>query len=80
MLATSLPVDDYPAQEVLAVYRLRWHIELAFKRLKSLIRTDEIRTRTDAGTRCWLYEHLIVALLVDDLPQDFLQSFSSGPD
>jgi hypothetical protein len=39
---------------------------------------DEIRTRTEAGTRCWLYAHLIVALLCDDLSQDFLDSFPSG--
>jgi IS4 transposase len=63
---------------VLAVYRLRWQIELAFKRLKSLIKIDEIRTRTEAGTRCWLYANLIVALLADDCSQDLLESFPSG--
>ncbi|MEA2792460.1 MAG: hypothetical protein QOG73_4866, partial [Acetobacteraceae bacterium] len=28
----------------------------------------------------WLYAHLIVALLGDDLSQDVLESFPSGPD
>ena len=79
VLATSLAAEDYPAGEILAVYRLRWQIELAFKRLKSLIRIDEIRTRTDAGTQCWLYAHLIVALLTEDINQDLLDSFPSGP-
>jgi hypothetical protein len=78
VLATSLPAGDFPATEVLAVYRLRWQIELAFKRLKSLLHIDRIRTRTEAGTRCWLYAHLIVALLCDDLSQDVLESFPSG--
>jgi hypothetical protein len=78
ILATSLPEEEFPAEEVLAVYRLRWQIELAFKRLKSLLHIDKLRTRTDAGTRCWLYAHLIVALLGDDLSQDFLESFPSG--
>jgi IS4 transposase len=78
VLATSLPGADFPAAEVLAVYRLRWQIELAFKRLKSLLHIDKVRTRTEAGTRCWLYAHLIVALLSDDLSQDFLESFPSG--
>ena len=36
MLATSLPENAYPASEILALYRLRWQIELAFKRLKTL--------------------------------------------
>jgi hypothetical protein len=78
VLATSLPEEEFPADEVLAVYRLRWQIELAFKRLKSLLHIDKLRTTTEAGTRCWLYAHLIVALLGDDLGQDFLESFPSG--
>ena len=61
ILATSLPEDEFPACEILAVYRLRWQIELAFRRLKSLPHMDKLRTRTDAGTRCWIYAHLIVA-------------------
>ena len=75
ILATSLSQDDFPAAEVLAVYRLRWQIELAFKRLKSLINIDRLPTRTENGTRCWLSAHLIMALLCDDLSQDFLESF-----
>lgn len=78
ILATSLEEDEFPAGEVLAVYRLRWQIELAFKRLKSLLHIDKLRTRTGAGTRCWLYAHLIVALLADDLSQDVLDFFPSG--
>jgi hypothetical protein len=78
VLATSLPAAGFPASEVLAAYRLRWQIELAFKRLKSLMHVDDIRTRTEVGTRCWLHAHLIVALLCDDLSQDVLESFPSG--
>jgi IS4 transposase len=80
VLATSLPEAEVPAEDVLAVYRLRWQIELAFKRLKSLLHIGKLRTRTEAGTRCWLYAHLIVALLAEDLSQDFLESFPSGAD
>ena len=77
VLVTSLPAD-IPAEEICAAYRLRWQIELAFKRLKSLLHIDKLRTKTEAGTRCWLYAHLIVALLGDDLSQDFVESFPSG--
>ena len=79
VLATSLPGKDFPAEDVLAVYRLRWQIELAFKRLKSLMGIDAIRTRTEAGTRCWLHAQLIVALLCEDFCQGLLESFPSGP-
>ena len=74
ILATSLPDSGYRADDVLAVYRLRWQIELAFKRLKSLLHIDQLPTRTERGSRSWLYAHLILALLCDDLSQDFLES------
>jgi IS4 transposase len=45
ILATSLPKNRYSASAVLAVYRLRWQIELAFKRLKSLLRHRHRPTR-----------------------------------
>ena len=72
ILATSLPQTGYTAKDVLAVYRLRWQIELAFKRLKSLLHIDRLPTRTEPTSRSWLYAHLILALLCDDLSQDFL--------
>lgn len=75
LMATSLPADDYPAEDVLAAYRLRWQIELAFKRLKSLIRIDRLPTTTPTGGRTWLYAHLVMALLVDEASQDFLEFF-----
>ena len=74
MLATSLPAQGYPAAEVLAAYRLRWQIELAFKRLKSLLHIDLLPTLTPEASRSWLYAHLILALLCDDLTQEFLES------
>ena len=74
ILGTTLPAEGYPAEEVLAVYRLRWQIELAFKRLKSLLGMDQIPTRTERASRSWLIAHLIMALLCDDISQEFLES------
>ena len=74
MLATSLPESAYPASEVLALYRLRWQIELAFKRLKTLLRIDRLPAKTDKGGRSWIYTHLILAIATDACSQDFLDS------
>jgi hypothetical protein len=74
MLATSLAPDDYPADEILALYRLRWQIELAFKRLKSLLRLDCLPAKTNKGGRSWICAHLILALATDECSQDFLDS------
>lgn len=73
ILTTSLPAD-IPAREIYAAYRLRWQIELAFKRMKSLIHIDRLPTNTAAGGLCWLYAHLILILLTEDICQDFLES------
>lgn len=75
ILATSLPAQDMPPEQVLAAYRLRWQIELAFKRLKSLLRIDRLPTVTPAASRSWLHAHLLMALLCDAASQDFLDSF-----
>ena len=49
ILGTSLPKEGYEAMDILAVYRLRWQIELAFKRLKSLLHIDRLPTRSERG-------------------------------
>src|ERR1700677_4565507 len=74
MLATSLDPETYPAGEIFAMYRLRWQIELAFKRLKSLLNLDRLPAKTDKGARSWIYAHLILAIATDDYSQDFLES------
>jgi hypothetical protein len=79
VVATSLDQADFPASEVLALYRLRWQIELAFKRLKSLLHIDKLPAKTERGGLSWLYAHLILALAVEAEAQDLLDSFPSGP-
>jgi hypothetical protein len=75
ILLTSLPVVDFPLLEVGALYRLRWQIELAFKRLKSILHIDELEARGEATARTWLHAHLLLALYVNRL-QDRLEVFS----
>jgi IS4 transposase len=42
ILVTSLEPESFATNDVLALYRLRWRIELAFKRLKSLLGLDRL--------------------------------------
>jgi IS4 transposase len=73
VLATSLPAE-IPAAEIAAAYRLRWQIELAIKRLKSLLHIDRLPTKTADGSHAWLLAHLILALLIEDTCQELLES------
>jgi hypothetical protein len=72
LLLTSLEANQYPAERVASLYRLRWQVELAVKRLKSLLHIDRLPAKDSDLARAWLYAHLIAALLIDDLAQDML--------
>jgi hypothetical protein len=74
MLVTSLDAGTYPAADVLSLYRLRWQIELAFKRLKSLLHLDRLPAKNKGLARTWLNAHLLLALLIDDMTQQLLDS------
>jgi len=52
------------AEQVLSGYRLRWQIELAFKRLKSLIQLGHLKKHDALAARSWLQGKLLVALIV----------------
>jgi hypothetical protein len=53
--------------EVLESYRLRWQIELVFKRLKSLAQLGHLPKHDDRSSRAWLYGKLLVTLLAPKL-------------
>lgn len=64
LLTTLAEVD---ATTVLALYRTRWQIELAFKRLKSLLQVGQLK-KTDAGSaQAWLQGKLLLACLVEKM-------------
>ena len=72
MVLTSLLAETVPHVEVLDVYRFRWQIELAFKRLKSLLCLDHLPARDPPLARAFLYAKLLAALLLDDFTDRFL--------
>jgi IS4 transposase len=67
ILFTTLTSNKMPAAEVMELYRLRWQIEIAFKRLKSILKLDEMVAKDIALCRTFLLAKLIAALLIDDL-------------
>jgi hypothetical protein len=75
MLITSLPREasySLPpgltrgAERVLTLYRRRWQVELAFKRLKSLIGLEDLRVHDSELVAVWIHAILLVALLIDN--------------
>jgi hypothetical protein len=74
IVVTSLDAKHYTAQKVLDLYRMRWQIELAFKRLKSLLHFDRLPAKDKDLARTWLNSHLLLALVLDTLTQQALDS------
>ncbi len=64
---TTLDESELSARQVLEYYRLRWQIELVFKRLKTLLRAGHVPRYDDQSSKAWLYGKLLVALLAEKM-------------
>jgi hypothetical protein len=67
MVFTTLPDHAANTDQVLEGYRLRWQIELTFKRLKSIVQLGHVPKLDDQSSRAWLLGKLLVALLSQKL-------------
>jgi uncharacterized protein YegP (UPF0339 family) len=67
LVLTTLPAAEFSASRVLELYRSRWQVELAFKRLKSLMGAGHVPKSDDSSARAWMQAKLLTALLVERL-------------
>lgn len=74
ILITSLKPEDFTTDDVLALYRLRWRIELGFKRLKSLIGLKGPPGTTESSARPHILAHLLTILLLEPLVDELEDS------
>jgi Transposase DDE domain len=74
ILVTSLAPDDFTTDDVLALYRLRWRIELGFKRLKSLIGLKGPPGTDERSARPHILAHLLIILLLEPLVDELEDS------
>jgi hypothetical protein len=64
IIATSL-TDD--CEKILELYRMRWQIELLFKRLKSIFEYDKMPVKNEATIRAWFNGKLLLAAICEAL-------------
>lgn len=64
---TTVPPQELSAEQVLALYRVRWQIELAFKRMKSIMGLGHLPKWAETSARAWIHGKLMIALLVERL-------------
>ncbi len=69
MVFTTLPEDRFPSELCVEWYRVRWQIELVFKRFKSLAGLGHLPKHDPESSQAWLYGKLFTSLLTEKLIQ-----------
>ncbi|MGA1824086.1 MAG: IS4 family transposase [bacterium] len=64
---TNYPEYSFSDIEVLELYRIRWQVELIFKRFKSIAQLGHLPKHSEESSKAWLYGKLFVALLTNRL-------------
>jgi len=66
IVVTSLGTE-VSATQVMELYRMRWQIETAFKRLKSLFHYNDLPAKQSDSALAWFYGKLLLAALCETL-------------
>lgn len=66
LVLTSLSAS-WSSALVLELYRARWQVELAFKRLKQLLAAGHVPKTTDPSSLAWLQAKVLTALLIEHM-------------
>ena len=67
LLFTTVPVALLTTAQVLALYGMRWQVEITFKRCKSALHLADIRATSDAGCYTQVLAKCLLLLLVERL-------------
>lgn len=62
---TSLSEGEMSKENVLKLYRMRWQIEIYFKKLKSLLDVGTPPTRSSPSLVVWIYGKILATLLIE---------------
>lgn len=69
VLLTNLEGQIWTCEQVFAMYRLRWQVEMAFKRLKGVLHLDHLRAQDPDLAQAYLLCKLLGALLAERMSQ-----------
>jgi hypothetical protein len=67
IVVTTLSTQEMTLPMVLEFYRARWQVELAFKRLKSLLQIGQLPKKNEFSSRAWMQGKILTALLIERL-------------
>lgn len=78
LLITTLEASMWTAADVLAVYRARWQVELVFKKMKQLLRLNQIRSTHRSSVEATV-RALLVAWTLHEGTTTLLRTLLSAP-
>lgn len=65
IVLTTLGEAQMPLRTVLEFYRCRWQVELAFKRLKTLLQLGHVPKTKAESSQAWMQGKILTALLIE---------------
>jgi len=74
-LVTNLSASEWTTAQVLELYRLRWQVELIFKRLKSILDLDQLRAKGPALAQTYLLGKVLAALIMDVMSDEAIRRY-----
>lgn len=78
LIFTTLPTEQYSGEFVLQTYRLRWQIEIFFKRLKSILDVGHLPKYDPECAKAYLCGKIFIALLIEAIIHSADDFFSCG--
>jgi hypothetical protein len=66
-VVSTVNAAELKPRAVLEFYRARWQVELAFKRLKSLLQMGQVPKKKASSCRAWMQGKILTALLIERL-------------
>lgn len=66
-IITTVPESLASDKMIMELYRVRWQIELEFKRLKSLLDLDELPTKNGPTAESWILARILAAILIEQI-------------
>ena len=77
-VVTDLSHTELSCSQILELYRMRWQIELAFKRIKSILGFKRLRAKDDDLCQTYLLAKILGTLIIDELSSQALDFFPWG--
>lgn len=69
VVISTLP-KEITTEQVLELYRMRWQIELIFKRFKTIFGGGEFSARKEDAVKAWFYGKLLLAILCETMAKE----------